>query len=460
MTKEETTQHKIMKNEITEGIIWKQLLLFFFPIVVGTLFQQLYNIADTIIVGRFIGKGALASVGGSVAALTFFLVSFFTNLAAGATVIISQFYGAKDSKNLHKALHTAYAFSIILGLIVTIIGWILTPWILTSMHTPADGLNDSIIYLRIYFLGMLGTLLYNTGSSIMRAVGDSRRPLYYLIICSVLNITLDLLFVVVFKMGIAGAAIATILSQAVSAVLVTYSLMKSYDMMKLNLRQIAIDTATLHLELRIGFPGALQACGYGITNIILQTTVNGFGTDTAAAWAAYGKIDLLFWAISGAFGVTIATFTGQNYGAAKLDRVFRSVRTCLATALIICGGYIVCTCTLGRFLFQIFTTDQEVIRIGIYILTFILPSYVIYVFVEVFTGALRGIGDVTLPTLFTLGGLFFVRLPWIFTVVQIHHKLSMILISYPLAWGATVLCLIPYYFWKKRCLHSGKYAPM
>ena len=215
------------KNEITDGIIWKQLLVFFFPIVVGTLFQQLYNTVDAVIVGRFVGKAALASVGGSAAVLTYQVVMFFTSLANGAAVVISQFYGAKNISRLHTALHTAAAFSIIASVLISIAGYIATPILLSIMKTPSDIMSDSIAYLRIYFSGIIATLIYNMGSGIMRAVGDSKRPLYYLIVCCILNIILDIVLVVFFKLGIAGAAIATIISQAVSAILVIRALMTS-----------------------------------------------------------------------------------------------------------------------------------------------------------------------------------------------------------------------------------------
>ncbi len=441
------------ENQITEGVIWKQLLLFFFPIVVGTIFQQLYNTADAIIVGRFVGKEALASVGGSAAVLTYQVVMFFTGLASGATVIISQFFGAGDSGKLHKALHTAYAFSIIVSIAIAALGWFATPWLLAVMKTPADIMDASVIYLRIYFLGIIATLVYNMGSGIMRAVGDSKRPLYYLIVCCVLNIALDILFVVVFHMGIAGAAAATVASQAVSALLVTRALMRSYSSISLNLKDIRLDLPILGAELRIGFPSGLQSCMYGLTNIIIQTSINGFGTDTAAAWAAFGKMDLIFWAVSGAFGISITTFAGQNYGAGKLDRVYKSVRVSLGMSLGICGSILVLLMLFAKPIFSMFTTDAKVIEIGIYIALNIIPSYAIYIFVEIFTGALRGLGDVLIPTLITIGGICGVRLPWILIMTPVRRELSTILISYPLAWAATALFLIPYYFFRKRRLN-------
>lgn len=438
------------KNQITEGVIWKQLLIFFFPIMVGTLFQQLYNTVDAIIVGRFVGKQALASVGGSAAVLTNFVIGFFTGLSAGATVIISQFYGAKNLKQLSKGLHTAYAFSITVSLLISVIGWFATPALLHLLKTPADVIPDSILYLRIYFLGMIFTLTYNMGSSIMRAIGDSRRPLIYLVICCGINIFLDILFVIVFHMGIAGAAIATVISQGASAILVTRSLMKSYGILKLELRSIRFHGALLKSELKIGLPGGIQSFGYSISNIIIQAVINDFGTDTAAAWAAYGKLDAIFWTVCGSFGIAITTFAGQNYGARKFDRVKKSVRVCLGMALGVCGSLIVFLMVFCRPLYHIFTTDYAVVDIGVYMLRLITPSYVIFIFVEIFSGALRGIGDVLIPSTITLGGVLLVRLTWILFVTPMTGELSTLLYSYPLAWGATALLLIPYYFHRRK----------
>lgn len=438
------------KNQITEGVIWKQLLIFFFPIMVGTLFQQLYNTVDAIIVGRFVGKQALASVGGSAAVLTNFVIGFFTGLSAGATVIISQFYGAKNLKQLSKGLHTAYAFSITVSLLISVIGWFATPALLHLLKTPTDVIPDSILYLRIYFLGMIFTLTYNMGSSIMRAIGDSRRPLIYLVICCGINIILDILFVIVFHMGIAGAAIATVISQGASAILVTRSLMKSYGILKLELRSIRFHGALLKSELKIGLPGGIQSFGYSISNIIIQAVINDFGTDTAAAWAAYGKLDAIFWTVCGSFGIAITTFAGQNYGARKFDRVKKSVRVCLGMALGVCGSLIVFLMVFCRPLYHIFTTDYAVVDIGVYMLRLITPSYVIFIFVEIFSGALRGIGDVLIPSTITLGGVLLVRLTWILFVTPMTGELSTLLYSYPLAWGSTALLLIPYYFHKQK----------
>ena len=442
-------------NKITEGVIWKQLLIFFFPILIGTLFQQLYNTVDAIIVGRFVGKQALASVGGSASVLSNLVIGFFTGLSAGASVIISQFYGAKDKKNLHKGLHTAYAFSIVSSLILSVLGWILTPWMLEAIHTPADTMADSIVYLRLYFLGMLAVMIFNMGSSIMRAIGDSKKPLYYLIVCCILNIILDYVAVVYLHMGIAGAAIATIISQAVSAILVTHALMASYGILKLKLREIRFDYHTLKLQLRIGFPGGIQACMYSISNIIIQSAINDFGTDTAAAWAAWGKLDALFWALTSAFGLAISTFAGQNYGAKKTERIFKSVRVCTTMSFGVCGVLLTFIYIFCEPLFQIFTGDAGVVQIGVYMLRMILPSYITYVFIEVLSGALRGIGDVLIPTVANMVGVCAVRIPFILIILPRIYKIETILVSYPIAWIATLLILIPYYFIRKRAIKNN-----
>lgn len=437
-------------NQIINGVIWKQLLIFFFPIALGTLFQQLYNTVDAIIVGRFVGKAALASVGGSASVLSNMVIGFFTGLSAGAAVIISQFYGAGDSKNLNKSLHTAYAFSLIASVFVALIGCLLTPWMLRTMNTPAEIMTDSILYLRIYFVGTIAMLNYNMGSGIMRALGDSKRPLYFLIVCCFLNIGLDILFVVVFHLGIAGAAIATVISQAVSAIMVIRALMTAYDEIQLKLKELRIHLGLLKSELRLGIPGGIQFCMYSITNIIIQTAINGFGTDTAAAWGAFGKADMIFWTISGAFGTAITTFAGQNFGAKKIDRIHKSVRVCLGMDLGASAAIIGILMIFCKPLLHIFTSDANVVNIGTYMMRSILPSYIIFVVVEVMSGALRGMGDVMIPTLITMGGVCGVRVPWMLFVLPMRNELSTILISYPLAWIVTAALIIPYYLYRKK----------
>ena len=437
-------------NQITEGIIWRQLLLFFFPIVFGTFFQQLYNTIDTVIVGQFVGKAALASVGGSATQLLNLVVGFFTGLSSGASVVIAQFFGAKDERSVKESLHTAYAFSILGSIVISALGIGLAPQLLRWMNTPEELLADSTLYLRIYFAGILFVFIFNVGSSILRAVGDSKNPLYYLIACCFINIFLDLLFVIVFHLGVAGVAYATFLSQAISALLVTHKLMTSHSILTLKIRDIRLHKNVLKSQLWIGLPAGFQSVMYSISNVIIQAALNRFGTDTVAAWSAYGKLDAIFWMVSGAIGISITTFVGQNYGARKYDRVHKSVRICLGIDSIISVILIVFLMLFRVPLFRLFTQDPSVIRIGSDMLALITPCYIFFVFIEVLAGALRGMGDVMIPTLITLLGVCVLRLIWIAVVLQISPTVNAIIYSYPVTWIATAVLFIIYYLYKKK----------
>ena len=437
-------------NQITEGIIWRQLLLFFFPIVFGTFFQQLYNTIDTVIVGQFVGKAALASVGGSATQLINLVVGFFTGLSSGASVVIAQFFGAKDERSVKESLHTAYAFSILGSIVISALGIGLAPQLLRWMNTPEELLADSTLYLRICFAGILFVFIFNVGSSILRAVGDSKNPLYYLIACCFINIFLDLLFVIVFHLGVAGVAYATFLSQAISALLVTHKLMTSHSILTLKIRDIRLHKNVLKSQLWIGLPAGFQSVMYSISNVIIQAALNRFGTDTVAAWSAYGKLDAIFWMVSGAIGISITTFVGQNYGARKYDRVHKSVRICLGIDSIISVILIVFLMLFRVPLFRLFTQDPSVIRIGSDMLALITPCYIFFVFIEVLAGALRGMGDVMIPTLITLLGVCVLRLIWIAVVLQISPTVNAIIYSYPVTWIATAVLFIIYYLYKKK----------
>ena len=439
-----------LANQITEGIIWKQLLIFFFPIVFGTFFQQLYNTIDTVIVGHFIGKGALASVGGSSTQIVNLVVGFFTGLSSGASVIIAQFYGARDERSVQESLHTAYAFSILGSIAISIPGILLAPHLLRWMNTPAELVRDSALYLRIYFAGILFVFIFNVGSSILRAIGDSKHPLYYLMVCCLLNIILDILCVVWLDMGVAGAAIATFFSQAASAALVTRKLMVSGGILKLSLKQLRFHANVLRSLLRIGMPAGFQSIMYSLSNVIIQSALNSFGTDTVAAWSVYGKLDAVFWMISGAIGISITTFVGQNFGARKYGRVKKSVRVCLGIDALISGVLVIFFLLLRNPLFRIFTNDADVIRIGCEMMALITPCYMFFICIEVLSGALRGIGDVIIPTLITLGGVCLFRILWLFGALQIRPTVNAIILSYPVTWLTTSILFILYYLYRKR----------
>ena len=437
------------ENAITEGVIWKQILLFFFPILFGTFFQQLYNAADALIVGRFVGKEALSAVGGGTGTVINLLVGFFVGLASGATVIISQYYGAKREEMVGYAVHTAMAFSLAGGLVMTVGGLLAAPGILRAMDTPADVLEPATLYIRIYFLGMVGNLVYNVGSGILRAVGDSRRPLYFLIASCMTNIVLDILLVVVLRMGVAGAALATILSQLLSAALVILVLVRTRDMHHLELKRIGFDGRMFKRIIRIGFPAGLQSVMYSLSNIIIQTAINGEGTDTVAAWTVYGKVDVVFWMIVSAFGIAITTFVGQNYGAGKIDRVRKGIRSCLgmtAVSTVVVSALLYLTC---GGIYTLFTDDVEVLRIGVEMTRFLVPTYITYICIEILSGALRGVGDCWIPTLICLTGVCLIRVVWIMAAVPHFPGVTSIIFSYPLTWVITTVLFGVYY-----CLFS------
>lgn len=438
-------------NQITEGVIWKQLLYFFFPILLGTFFQQLYNTADAMVVGRFVGKEALACVGGSSSQIINLIVGFFIGLSSGATVIIAQYYGGRCEKELQDTLHTAMAFSIIGSVVISILGITLSPMILRMMNTPEYLMKDSLLYLRFYFGGILFVFIYNIGSGILRAVGDSKGPLYFLIFCCFCNIFLDLLLVMVFHMGVLGVALGTLISQALSSVLILRNLMRTKDIYRLELRKIRLHAAPLSMLLKIGLPSGLQSTMYNIANMVIQTALNSFGTDTMAAWTAFGKVDSFYWMISSAFGVAITTFVGQNYGAGKIDRMKKSVRVCfcmdLATALTLSALMYL---FLGKFLLSLFTTDAEVLSIGVRIMQIIVPAYAPFVFIEIFSGALRGAGNVLIPMLLTCGGICVTRILWIFFFVPSHRAVETIIFSYPGSWVLTAILFVLYFTWYAR----------
>ena len=441
-------------NGITEGVIWKQLLAFFFPIVLGTFFQQLYNTVDAVIVGNFVGKEALAAVGGATGTLINLLVGFFVGVSSGATVVISQFYGAKRVQETSNAVHTAAALSIAGGIIMTIIGMAASPFALMAMGTPEDIMGFSVTYIEIYFGGVIFSLIYNIGSGILRAVGDSKRPLYYLIVCCIVNLVLDLLFVAVFHWGVAGAAIATVFSQVVSAVLIILSLMRTREIYRLIIREIRFDLHILKEMIRIGLPAGMQSVMYSASNIIIQSSINALGTNTVAAWTAYGKIDGIFWMIMGAFGVSITTFAGQNFGAGKIDRVHRSVRVCLVIAFLTAGIMSLIMLFAGQYVFMLFTPDQDVVEIGMRAMRLVSPFYFTYVCIEVLAGAVRSAGDALIPMIMTCIGVCVLRVIWIFVAVPISPTLETIVVSYPITWAATSLLFVIYYLqggWLRRC---------
>ena len=435
-------------NSITEGVIWKQLLKFFFPILLGTFFQQLYNTADAIIVGHFLGPQALVAVGGGTATAINLLIGFFVGLSSGASVIISQYYGAKDNTNIEKSIHNAFALAIVGGFIISVLGYISSEALLKVLNTPEDAFTQALSYMRIYFAGSIIVVIYNIGSGIFRAIGDSKSPLYFLIIGCLVNIILDILFISILKMDVEGAAIATLISQFVSLFLVVWKLTKRNDSCKLYFRKIKFDKIILNKTIRIGIPAGIQSVMYSISNLFIHSYINKFGTITSAAWSAYGKLDSLFWMIINAYGLSITTFVGQNYGAGKINRAKKGVTTCLGLSLVTTLILELVFVFFGKYGLALFTTDLDVIQVGQEVINTIAPTFFTYICVEILSGAIRGTGKAFIPTLFSVFGICGVRILWLLLLPEMQfmsYNLKNLILCYPITWIITSLLFVFYY---------------
>ena len=442
-----------MQNQITEGPILRPLLAFFFPILLGTFFQQLYNTVDAIIVGTYVGTAALGAVGGSTAIIINFLVNLFVGISSGATVVIAQHYGAQQGEDVYEAVHTAAALALAAGGVITIAGILLSGPALRLMDTPEDVMDYAVVYLRVYFCGTVASFVYNMGASILRAVGDTKHPLYFLMAACLTNIVLDLFFVAVLGLGVFGAALATVISQVVSAVLVAISLLRPGNVYSVVPREVRFHREKLVGILRIGLPAGIQSNMYTVSNMVLQSRMNLFGTVTVAAYTAFEKIDGFYWMISSAFGVSITTFVSQNFGARKYQRLRQGVRVCLALTAGVSLAISLLFCLGAPVLLRMFSPDGEVIALGTHMMWYISPFYILFVCIEIFSGTARGAGDALKPMLLTCGGVCVLRVAWVVVVLSHYPAVETILVSYPISWGITSLLYLIYYFrgnWLRR----------
>jgi len=434
----------IKEYDLTKGIIWKTLIKFAMPIFFGTLFQALYSMADAIILGRFAGKGALAAID-SVHTLINMPVNFFVGLSSGATIVISQYYGAKKFKKVSEASHNAVTFAFLGGLLLSIIAIVLAPFFTQVIGVPNEIMHDAKRYLIIYYAGMSISMLYNIGAGILRAIGNSKTPFYFLITANIVNIALDLIFVVMFKMGAVGAAIATVISQAVSAILVILRLTKTKSPCKIYIKKLKLYKEHMLEIVKLGLPIGLQATLFPISNTIVQASINNFGVNSIAAWAICGKIDFLIWYVSEAFATAVSTFVAQNYGAKKLKRVKKGIRVGLIIPAIILIAISSILYMGSRIFAGILVKDGEVIELTSQIIQFLAPLYVFYVFCEVFPGAIRGTGESFKPMLITLLGICASRIIWIFFAVPLRPSLFMVLACYPMSWILTTIIFAIFY---------------
>lgn len=448
----ENTEIKKTKNttDLTEGTIWKKLLIYFVPIAVGTLLQQLYNAVDAIIVGRFVGTEALAAVGGSSSVITQIVIGLLVALSSGAAVIIAQRFGAKDVDGTSKAVGTAVSSFIIMGIILTIIMFFCTQPLLRLLKTPGETVADATVYCRIYFAGSVFMIFFNIGSSILRAVGNSRKPLIYLIISCLSNIAMDLVFVIVFKLGVAGVALATIIAQGISCVFIAVSLIKTDELYKLTRKNLRIDFSIYKRMMKIGVPTCLQSSMYGISNLILTIAVNTLGTVVVASWSMSGKIDGVYWAISEAFGVAIMNFVAQNYGAGKKERIKQGTKTGITVFLIMTVILSTILMLVARPLLRVFTPDVAVQETTWKVIAYFVPFYFTWSIIEALSGILKGLGDTLKPAIILVFGVCAVRLIWVSTIFRMNPTLFNVSISYALSWFITDIAMIIYYVKKRK----------
>ena len=433
------------RRDLTSGTVWKKLLIFFLPIAAGTCIQQLYNAVDGMVVGIFVGTAALAAVGGSAAQIINLLIGFFVAVTTGSSVLIAQIFGAGRYEDIKKASGSALMMCLIMGLTLTVFGLLASPAILRLLKTPADTLAGSVLYLRIYFLGVPFILILNMESNMLRAVGDSMSPFLFMVTSCVCNIILDILFVVFFHWGIAGVAIATVIAQILNAVLLTAKLFRPGSEYGLELSDLSLKKQFISGMLRIGIPSGLQASMFSISNMVIQVGVNTLGTIVVASWAMTSKVDGVYWAVSNALGAAITSFIGQNIGAGNYDRV----KQCIRQGMLLSVGITVFISSLlmllGRPLLRILTTDADVISTTYTMMTYFVPYYFTWTLIEVISAVLRGAGDAVKPVIIIGIGICLFRIVWIITVFAAVPTVLVLSLSYVTSWVITGIALFIYY---------------
>ncbi len=430
---------------MTEGNISKRIALFALPIFIGQLFQQMYNIADSLVVGNFLGKQSLAAVSSS-GSLIFLIVGFIYGVFVGAGVVIGRYYGAQKYDMVHKAVHTTVAFGLAAGVFLTVFGIIFTPHILRLMKTPEDVLPESVRYFRFYFLGSIGNVLYNAFNGIFQARGDSRHPLYYLIIASLTNVLLDLLFVGVFGMGIAGAAVATAISQFLSAGISLYKLTHVNDVHRISIKSIRFDRQLLKEVLATGLPTGVQNSVIGFANVIVQSNINVFGSDAMAGCGAYSKLEGFAFLPVTSFSVSLTTFTSQNLGAKKYDRVKKGAAFGLASGVILAEIIGILFVLLAPQLIGLFDKSPEVVAFGVKQARTEALFYCLLSYSHCMAGIIRGAGKTTVPMLVMLICWCVIRVTYISITTRFIPDISVIFWAYPLTWFLSSVAFTVYFF--------------
>lgn len=430
--------------DMTEGSAFHHLLNFALPLLFGNLFQQLYNMVDSWVVGNYVNDQAFAAVG-TVGPIVNTLIGFFSGLASGAGVVIAQFYGAKKPAKVRQAVQMAILITLVLTILFTVVGVAMTPMMLRLMKTTKDVLPEATTYLTIYFSGVIGLLFYNMCSGILRAVGDSKRPFYYLVVAAVINTVLDLVFVIYFKMGVAGVAYATIIAQAVSAALTLMTLIRTDSCVKLTPSGFAMHWEVLAKIFTIGLPAALQMAVTAFSNIFVQSYINFFGTECMGGWTAYNKIDQLIFLPMQSLALAITTYVGQNLGRGKLENAKKGVHTALAMSMTVTVVISAAVILFAPYLVEFFNDSEGVVAFGTMFLKWLTPFYVTCCINQIYTGALRGAGDSRAPMFIMLGSFVVFRQIYLFAMSRVANQIIPIAMSYPAGWMLCSVLTLLYY---------------
>ena len=422
--------------DMTTGSLLPKVLAFSGPLILTGILQLLYNAADIVVVGRFAGPQALAAVG-STGALINLLVNVFMGLSVGASVVVARAYGAGDNASVSTGVHTAITVAGVAGVLVGVLGFVASHPLLKWMGSPDDVLDMATLYMKIFFVGMPANMLYNFGAAILRAVGDTRRPLYYLTVSGILNVLLNLVLVIVFHMGVAGVAIATVASQVMSMALVMICLIRSDGPIHLDLRKLRIHLSQLVEIVRVGLPAGLQGSLFSISNVLIQSSVNSFGSLVMAGNSAGSNLEGFVYTSMNAIHQADLTFASQNLGAGQFKRVRRVMWVCLGTVTAIGLGMGLVFLAFGNQLVSIYNSDPEVIHYGMTRLKIILPTYFLCGLMDVMVGQLRGVGYSILPMMISLTGACLLRVVWIYTFFAANPTLEVLYISYPVSWLIT-----------------------
>ncbi len=441
------THHRQARYDVdmTQGSITKHLINFSLPLLLGNLFQQLYNMVDTWVVGNYVSNEAFSAVG-TVGPVINTLIGFFLGLSSGAGVVISQYYGAGREEKVRQAVHTALMLTLVLGVVFTAAGIAMTPLMLQLMKTPAEVAPEQAAYLRIYFAGVMGLLLYNMGSGILRAVGDSRRPFYFLVVSAVLNTVLDLLFVIKFHMGVEGVAYATIIAQAVSALLTLWVLMRAEGGIRLELRALRFTWSVLRQIVAVGIPAALQMAITAFSNVFVQSYINYFGPDCMSGWTAYTKVDQLVILPVQSISMADTTFVGQNLGVGDTPRAKKGVRISLWLSVAVTAVLLIPVLLFAPDLTAFFNSKAEVVSYGALLLRLLSPFYFFFCINQIYAGALRGAGNSQMPMWIMLGSFVVFRQIYLYIMSNyISNEIIPIALSYPAGWFVCSVATLLYY---------------